>query len=535
MNWKLVLLRYGHVPLLIAACFIVWQQSLSLVGDFQIDDAYITFAFSKNLASGNGPIYGYDMKVEGYSNFLWMVLVALGMLFQFDALSTARFLSHVALVGLLFATYRGAKCISNKLSAALAVLALASCTDLVRAAQSGLETVAFATFVAASVSAYLSETPSARRWSTGWAALAGLTRIDGFVFVALLAGLEALRSIAATRSLTKRYFIWVAWGAGPLIAYWGWRFAYYGLPLPLPYYAKASQTIAGASDGLSYLRAGILDLALWAPVFLAALGLPRPLDQRTTVLIALIAILTGYVVYVGGDWMPMHRMLLPLLVPLWMLASMGVRVLWLRTARRTMPRLVSRGFALVLVALAALHMNQSTIETSEEKTKVALAAELSRHTLGLLEALPFVQATQRVPGEKLVTDYGGVFAWGTEASVIEMWGLCNRDIALKGNTDGINGIYGKTCVPCYADFDPDYFHLMVPLLKPEGAIKSRRQAISGVFQGPALNRVLNIDKRFVLGSVTRVADRKTFYFLEKKRPGLSYEGRSVGELQVRYH
>ena len=42
------------------------------------DDAYITFSFSKSPAAGNGPIYSHDLKVEGYSNFLWMVLVAFG-------------------------------------------------------------------------------------------------------------------------------------------------------------------------------------------------------------------------------------------------------------------------------------------------------------------------------------------------------------------------------------------------------------------------------------------------------------------------
>src|SRR3990172_13263565 len=43
------------------------------------DDAYITFRYSKNLASGNGPVYNVGEKVEGYTNFLWMLILALGL------------------------------------------------------------------------------------------------------------------------------------------------------------------------------------------------------------------------------------------------------------------------------------------------------------------------------------------------------------------------------------------------------------------------------------------------------------------------
>jgi hypothetical protein len=41
-----------------------------------IDDAYITLRFSKNLILGNGPIFNIGERVEGYSNFSWMVLLA---------------------------------------------------------------------------------------------------------------------------------------------------------------------------------------------------------------------------------------------------------------------------------------------------------------------------------------------------------------------------------------------------------------------------------------------------------------------------
>src|SRR3954471_1338983 len=63
--------------LAVAALFIWETRVLTPVA---IDDAYITFSYSKNLATGHGPVYGHGERVEGYSNFLWMVAVAIGLL-----------------------------------------------------------------------------------------------------------------------------------------------------------------------------------------------------------------------------------------------------------------------------------------------------------------------------------------------------------------------------------------------------------------------------------------------------------------------
>ena len=37
------------------------------------EDAFITFRYAMNLASGRGPVFNPGERVEGYSDFLWMV------------------------------------------------------------------------------------------------------------------------------------------------------------------------------------------------------------------------------------------------------------------------------------------------------------------------------------------------------------------------------------------------------------------------------------------------------------------------------
>ncbi len=48
--------------------------------DFTTDDAGITYAYAENLADGNGlgQLYPNAPRVEGYSNFLWLLLLAGG-------------------------------------------------------------------------------------------------------------------------------------------------------------------------------------------------------------------------------------------------------------------------------------------------------------------------------------------------------------------------------------------------------------------------------------------------------------------------
>src|SRR5438093_11805461 len=43
---------------------------------FVCDDAYISYRYAANLAHGLGPVYNAGERVEGYSNFLWMILSA---------------------------------------------------------------------------------------------------------------------------------------------------------------------------------------------------------------------------------------------------------------------------------------------------------------------------------------------------------------------------------------------------------------------------------------------------------------------------
>ncbi|MFT5442480.1 MAG: arabinofuranosyltransferase, partial [Myxococcota bacterium] len=43
------------------------------------DDAFISFRYAKNLAMGHGIVWNPGEYVEGYTNFLWVLILAAGM------------------------------------------------------------------------------------------------------------------------------------------------------------------------------------------------------------------------------------------------------------------------------------------------------------------------------------------------------------------------------------------------------------------------------------------------------------------------
>ena len=68
---------------------------------FVIDDTFITFRYADNLASGRGLSFNPDEAnpVEGYTNFLWVILSALAIRTGLEPLAAVQVLSVASGVG----------------------------------------------------------------------------------------------------------------------------------------------------------------------------------------------------------------------------------------------------------------------------------------------------------------------------------------------------------------------------------------------------------------------------------------------------
>src|SRR5262245_16454258 len=63
---------------------------------FVIDDAFISLRYARNLAMGHGLVYNAGERVEGYTNFLWTLFLALPHLLHVDPIAVMK-LANLAL------------------------------------------------------------------------------------------------------------------------------------------------------------------------------------------------------------------------------------------------------------------------------------------------------------------------------------------------------------------------------------------------------------------------------------------------------
>jgi len=74
--------------------------------DFVTDDAYISFRYARNLALSGQLVFNLGERVEGYTNFLWTVVLALGIKLGWGPVALSRFLGVALGIGTLAVVVR---------------------------------------------------------------------------------------------------------------------------------------------------------------------------------------------------------------------------------------------------------------------------------------------------------------------------------------------------------------------------------------------------------------------------------------------
>ena len=82
----------------VLALFVVWALPFM---SHTVDDAWITFRYSLNWALGRGPYFNVAEHVEGYSNFLWTLLIAAAMRVGGDPVLVSQVLGILCYAGTL--------------------------------------------------------------------------------------------------------------------------------------------------------------------------------------------------------------------------------------------------------------------------------------------------------------------------------------------------------------------------------------------------------------------------------------------------
>lgn len=342
--------RWGILLLLAVAAHAGWREFW-----FLTDDAFITFRYISNSLRGHGYTWNPPpfQPVEGYSNFLWMVLLegvwrVLGVEPPEAANRVSLGFSYGTLaLGFLWVWRLALPPELARYRFALAVAVLAgvlSNRTFLTWMSSGLETALFifctTLWSLATLEQDRGRNPGALAVACTAAALAALTRPDGMLLVAA-SGLFVLGNLEQAPPRGR----WVLAGL-PLLAvplHMGWRRLYYGEWLPNTYYAK--HVGAWPESGLRYALCFVIEYGLWVWLgvgLVAALRLLRGMGwsegvarlRRQPGRVAVVGVLLTHFAYytlvIGGDHFE-YRVYAHLVLPL--MVAFVIFLGWLRVGR----------------------------------------------------------------------------------------------------------------------------------------------------------------------------------------------------------
>ncbi len=264
------------------------------------DDAYISYRYARNLAAGHGLTFNPGARVEGYSNLLFVLLLAPAFLIARDSAihPIAVALSIVCAAAALVLFHGRLRDRDGGGPAALAAVLFAAWPALWLWSASGMET-ALVLLLQVALWAEVTRDDGAPRIRPLVVVLVllVLSRADGFVGAGIAVLFLALRRDGAR---ARAGALAVALSTAALV---GWRLAYYGHPLPNTYYAKVSGPLAARmADAARQLG----DLALGAGllpyiVVLAAAAVAAARARRLAYEPFFAACWIAYWIYVGGD------------------------------------------------------------------------------------------------------------------------------------------------------------------------------------------------------------------------------------------
>ena len=236
--------RHASALAVISVGFVGHYLVYTLPQPFFIEDAGISFAFARNLVEGDGLVgYPGGERVEGYSNFLWTMLVAGLYALGVPPWTSAKLMGAlfgVITLPLVYRIVRKARPNGDGKAALLAAAMLAASPQFVIWAAAGLENSLVCVLMAAGMDSLLremnDETAHRIPRSAVWFALLAMTRPEGLAYGGI-AGFALFLDCVARRRIQPL----VVWGITlvvPILVYQGWRYWYFAWEFPNTYYAK---------------------------------------------------------------------------------------------------------------------------------------------------------------------------------------------------------------------------------------------------------------------------------------------------------
>ncbi len=314
-----------------------------------VDDAGITFAYAKHLVEGHGLVHSVGAEpVEGYSNPTLVLLLSVAHGLGFDIERSAKLILIASGLLVLLLAYRIPAQLrgeEQRLSDLIGPALIASSPEFIAWTPVGLENALFSLLMLAALWRVLAEDAHQERAtaedddgqgsggrlrpsSIPLMVAVAWTRPEGLLYVGPLLAFQLFKAIPRKRG--RQALRQVAFVLGAVGLLFMLRYIYFAQWLPNTYYAKVREGTGLASvfslesKGWRYALAYFhrsRDGLLLPFAAVALLGWRRLLHIGC--LLALLATGLFFVLYAGGDWMPGHRFMTPLIPLLAIAAAAG--------------------------------------------------------------------------------------------------------------------------------------------------------------------------------------------------------------------
>lgn len=398
------------------------------------DDAYISFRYAANLFHGFGLVFNPGERVEGYSNFLYTLLVTPGVAFGRDYVYPFSIALNCIVLALTLGAFWGyCRARLEPAQARVAVLLLALSPWVWANAASGLETILI---LGITVGAWISiesccGTGRTRAWLMLclFCVLSVLSRVDGFILPIICIAYLAIKG--KYREGARLLLLLIA----VIAVYTAGRYAYYGDVIANTYYNKVSGGLAARlGDGFSFYFDQSIKTGLLAAIvagFARMVGAMRKPPRLAGVTAAIsfpvlfLSVWSAYLIYIGGD----------IYYERFLVATIPLSLFVILCAIRQWPPM-RRMVVLLLAAVTPFGFAVQDGRFEYTADRYDMWVETGKF-LG-----------RQHPGATIAVDAAGKIPFFSELATIDMLGLNDRHIGkMEPSAEGMRG---------HTKFDPDY-------------------------------------------------------------------------------
>lgn len=469
---------------------------------FPVDDAYISFRYAENFSEGFGLVYNLGERVEGYSNFLWVLLISFASKIGITPPLAARLFSLASILSIIFLFFSIKKKkdidVFTRGSIVLLTLIFVLSPHTISNTLSGLESPLVTALIFGGLLAVNS--------SKGFLApflffLASLTRpetvlLSGIIMASELSFILLKQKGNDTNwrnaALSSKSIRWLIAFVLPYSIYFLWRFFYFGHMVPNSVYAKSGFEFSVlVSKSIPYISNFIF--AYW-PMFIFAitgsmLVVIGKIKYISPVFIIAIfwIVLSNFYFGSGDPYTSFARYLFPVLPLVLFVGAAGIGYV-LSISKEKNP-FVLLSTILIIFLLISFQMDlifQKHNKVNREEDNITwgyfqdglsnffsqdysphLNESLKNKDLLVLHYLADWLIKYSKPGEVIATAEVGIAPYYSRIKVIDTFGLVDEQIAhsqgVPGNKADPDYVFGK---------NPDYFSIKTHTKNLFGGIPS---------------------------------------------------------------